>query len=228
GTGRHSKKIYKRALGRSHVRVHQDTYSLRSSKRAEETARKILLGKRLVAVKRAVAVHHGIQIRIVQGANHNVERMPLQRMDKGADLPSPKMPGQKDYSFAARLGLGKILKAVINGNFGNILEAIAGQEAKLRQLTAQAPVQPSKDLFFLLPALLRKSNLQVAHAYHPQAGVQEINRQPYAYAHSPGQGPRKTAQKFGQQPDRKIFKFVSHWPNRTVTLAEEYFKFIAP
>ena len=134
----------------------------------------------------------------------------MQGMSEGADLPSSEMSGQENHSFAQRLGLGKVLKAIVNSDFGDVLWPIARKKAELRQLPAKAFVELTQDLPFFLPALLGKSDVQVAQAHAPQARMESISRKSDRDAQSSRQGPWEPANQFCQQPDRKIFNTMPH------------------
>src|SRR5437763_9742974 len=136
--------------------------------------------------------------------------MTVERMDEGADLPSSEMSGQKDHSFAPGLSFRKILKAIINSDLRGIFQGVAWKKAELRQLPAQALVKLTQNPSLFAFALLRKSDLQVAHAHHPQAGIESVGQKSHTYTESPCQWPRQQPDQLCQQPDGKIFNSVLH------------------
>src|SRR5262249_50202309 len=95
-------------------------------------------------------------------------------------------------------------------------------------LSAQVFVHLAQDPLLLFAVLCRKSDGEIAHAHAAQARIKSIRQKAYAHAKSPCHWPRERSKKLRSQPDRQIFKPVSHsgkiW---TVTSAEKYFKLAA-
>src|SRR5205823_8699945 len=209
-TGGHAEKIHKRPLRRSHVGVHEDANRFAAAQRTQQATRKVLLGKCAVAMNPAVTVHHGVDVRIIQRPYHNIQWMALQRVKERSNFPSAKMAGQKYYALASRISLSKVFKAVIYSNPGDIHFFVTREQAKFSQLPSQVSVDLAQDLLFLLAALCRKSNVQVAQAYLSEPRMKQVNQQAHGHTESARQWPRKQANTFCQQPNGQIFKPMSH------------------
>src|SRR6185437_13544565 len=163
GAGGHAEEVNKRALGRSHVGIHEDADDLSLAQGFEQAASVILLGKRSVAVQSAIAIHQRVEQRVIEGTDHDVHGITVKRMNKRADLPSAKMRGEKHHSFAAGVSVSKVLEAFINHGAGDILFGIAREESEFGEQAAEADELAAQDSLLLLTAAGGKSNIKVAH-----------------------------------------------------------------
>src|SRR5258708_11669993 len=109
-----SEEIYESSLRRCHVRVHENPDNLALPERSQQPSRKILFGKCMVAMQRAVTIHVSVKVRIVQRTDHNVHGMAAQRVEKRTNLPSTKMGGKEQHAFAARPRRSKVFKPIID------------------------------------------------------------------------------------------------------------------
>src|SRR5215469_3262263 len=225
GACRHSEEIYERPLRWCHIRVHKDANGLTPLERTQQTTGKVLLGKCAVAIACSVAIHHCIQVGIVERTNDNVQRVAVQGMKERSNFPSSKMRRYKQDAFAPGFCLSKILKTIVSGDFVNILWCVSREKTEFGHLPPQVSVHLAQNSLLLLAGLVRKSNGQIAHAYAAQARIKHVGQKAYSDAESPCYWPREQPKELCRQPDRQIFKPVSHsgriW---TVTSAAKYFK----
>src|SRR6185437_736040 len=114
----------------SHVGIHEDADDLAFAQRFEQAASVILLGERSIAVQSAVAIHQGVEQRVIERTDHDVHGIAVERMDKRADFPSAKVRGEKYHSLAAGVGVSKVLKAFIDHGAGDVLFGIAREESE--------------------------------------------------------------------------------------------------
>src|SRR5262245_5103621 len=131
-------------------------------------------------------------------------------MREGADFPSPQMSCEKHHAFTPRLSLSKILEALVDSNPANVFPGITREEAEFRQQPAQIDINAAQDLLLFFPAQCRKSQVQVALAHSTQSDMDPINQHAQADSESPCQTPRQSAYECRQNPEREIFKPVSH------------------
>src|SRR4029078_9836430 len=91
------------ALWRRHVLVHQQPNSVAHLHGCQQTAGEITLGERLVAVQRAITLDQAVDIRIIERAHNDAQRVSMDRMDEGPHLPRAQMCGEKHYALTAAL-----------------------------------------------------------------------------------------------------------------------------
>src|SRR5215472_9327055 len=225
GACRHSEEIYERPLRRCHIRVHKNANGLTPLERTQQTTGKVLFWECAVAVARPIAVHHCVQVGIVEGTNDDVQRVAVQGMKERSNLPSSKVRGYKQDAFAPSFCLSKILKTIVGGDFVDILWCVSREKAEFGHLPPQVFVHLAQNSLLLFASLVRKGNGQIAHPHSTQARIKHVGQKAYSDAKSPGHWPREQSKELCRQPYRQIFKPVSHsgriW---TVTSAGKYFK----
>src|SRR5262245_36289872 len=86
------------------------------------------------------------------------------------------MSGKEDYSLAARIGLSKVFKTVIDGQPRDVLPGVSREAAELGKLASEMAIELPQDSLFLFRALLGKGNAQITQTYAPQPHMQQIER----------------------------------------------------
>src|SRR5262249_14330160 len=120
----------------------------------------------------AIAVHQGVNVRIVERAHDDVHGMAIERMGKRAHLPSAQVSGEKHNAGAARLRFGKVLKVFIDRNLADVLSRIAREQAEFGQQASQVDVDAAENSIFFLSAFFGEGEIEIALAYAPEARVQ--------------------------------------------------------
>src|SRR5579883_2101178 len=132
--GGHSEEIDEDALGRGHVGVHEDSDGGALLDGAEQFPGGIVLEDGRIAVQGAVAADQGVEVGIIERPHDEVERVAVEGMGEGRELPAPQVSGEEEHALAALGGAVKVLKAVIDHDFTHVLCGVAGKPADFGKL----------------------------------------------------------------------------------------------
>jgi alkylated DNA nucleotide flippase Atl1 len=205
---RDAEKIHKHPLAGNHIGVHENAHRLPLAHGCDQAAGKILIYGS-VAVHAAVATRQRIEVRIVQRAHDDTQRMAIQRVRKRGKLPSTQMSSQKQHAFAAREGPFEILKAFVNHHFADVFGGVFRKKTDLSRLPSQGGENSAQNLLAFAAAFFRKREFQVAHAHPAQFSVQQVNGPGDGDSGGTGQWPGERADELYQKPRQRVFESVA-------------------
>ena len=98
-----------------------------------------------VAVHGSVALDQGVNIRIVERAHDNRERMPLERVGEGGEFPGAEVTRQKQNSFAPGIGAFEVLESVVNYDLADVFTGVLRKQTNFRRLPSEGGKNTAQD-----------------------------------------------------------------------------------
>src|SRR5580692_9371307 len=131
-------------------------------------------------------------------------------MGEGRKLPRAEVAGEEQHAFPAGFRLFVVFESVVDDDFLDVLERVAGKLADFGELASQRSEFSTQDAGALGIAFLGKSHGQIAHADFSQAGVKEIDHLSKGDGCGPGQGARQDSEDFDERPGCRVLKSLPH------------------
>ncbi len=130
-------------------------------------------------------------------------------MRESRELPRAQVSGEKQNSFTAGERALEVLETFIDNGFADVLAGVLGEEADLGNLASEGGENPTQDLFPLATALLRKRQLQIAHAHAAQFSMKKKDNPGNCDSGGAGQRPGQGANQFQQDPGQRVFESIA-------------------
>jgi hypothetical protein len=116
-----------------------------------------------------------VDVRIVERAHDDRQRMSLQRVSEGREFPGSEVSGEKQNAFAASVGALEIFKAVIDNDAGDIFAGVAREEADFRKLASEGDELAANHAAALALRHFREGESEVTQADATQASVNRVD-----------------------------------------------------
>ena len=210
GAGRDTEKWDKDALGRGHIRVHQNADSVALAHGSKETAREVVLVNDAVAMKAADAIDEGVDAGVVEAPDDHGHGIAHQRVPEAGELPGAEMTGDDEDAAPAVAGGKVMIEAVVADEATGVLAGVAGHPAKLGQLPAEVAVHVTEK-----PPALRARHGGECQFEIAETGTAQIrNRKPGDHsetsAKSAGERAGQHAEAGKERADECVFQKLSH------------------
>src|SRR5258708_4186122 len=175
GAGGDAEEIHEDALGRGHVGVHEDADGFAGFHGGEQAADEIVFVDGAVAVQGAVALDEGVDVGIVEGAHDDGQRMAVQRVSEGGELPGSEVASEKKNSLAAGISAFEVLKAVIDDHLGDIFASVAREEADFSELASERDEFAAEKAAALALRHFGEGESEIAQSDAAQASVHGVD-----------------------------------------------------
>ena len=160
--GEASEERDKNALGRRHVCIHENPDGLAISHRRDQAARKVIFMDDAISVQAANLIDEVVYEGIVEAANDHAHWITHERVMKAGELPSAKMAGKNQDTFAA-ITCGKVMvQALIADKSSSGIWSVGRHQAELRQLVTESEVSATEKVGPVYLTQFRERKFNVA------------------------------------------------------------------
>src|SRR5208337_640360 len=206
---RDAEKIHKDPLAQQHVLVDEHSHCVTLVESTQNAACKITFFDSLAAAQAPIAIDEFIHQGIVKGAHNEVAGVAVYPVSERAKFPVAEMGGEKKNAATLALGLGVILKSIIDYQ---VLNIAAVPMRKMREV-CQHPAKVAKQAGKHFPALalrpIRESQLQVEQTHTAQAGPEPVTQERQNCAERPRQTVRQRPKQLQQDKSSIVFHPIS-------------------
>ena len=205
-----SKELHKHRLIRHGVLVRQNPDCPGLFQNLEHYSRRFILENRLVPRQTPVTIHQTIDLLVVDGPRHVVQRKAIQGVRKRRQLPRSDVPRQIEHTFPAPLALQKVVVPVEHHNLLDIFLRISGKPRKLRRHPSQIPHHSASHRLSLRITPVWKRDSQIHFRGFPQFRQHRVENPHHASRETPRQWPRQHTQPFENDPRCRVFHPFFH------------------
>ena len=203
-----AEEVHEDALLNNYVGVHEDADGFAVAHGSDKAAGEILVDG-FIAVHGAIAAREPVKIRIVERAHYHVERMSVERVRKGGQLPRAQVSGEKQHTFAASQRALVVFESLIDNGLADVLARVSREQANLGDVASEGCKDTVKNLLAFCARLLRKSEFEIPHTDAAQLPMQQIDEPRDGDAGGASQRPGQCADQLDENPRQRVFESVA-------------------
>ena len=136
-----------------------------------------------------------VEVGIVEWADEDVERVSVERVDEGADLPATEVSGEEEYAFSAGFSALEVLEAVVDGDPGDVVFRVLREFGELSEEASERGEDATKDAVALGAGFFGKGEFEIATTDLGKAPMEQTKRVGEGYADTA----RESARENGEQ-----------------------------
>src|SRR5579863_93075 len=209
GSG-NAEKIDEDSFVKRGVMVAEDSYRSSFAQKPQHGACGAILVDRPVSRAAAVAVDQIVDAPIGDGANQEMERVPVERVREGRQFPGAHVAGEKQHSFAAALGFGEVFRAVYDDDLFDRLARVFRELREFADHPADLPDHSPNRMVSLRLAPFRKRNFEIALRDAVKSRLERVDDRGEASAKESRHAPRQKSQQSESSPGGEVFQALPH------------------